>query len=125
MAPTGRDLLRLLAGNEEVEIETRRDDASPLHSTIIWIVPVMDGIYVRSYRGERGRWYREAVANPQVAIRAGRRKAAARAEPVRDPAVIDAVSAAYREKYGRGAPEETEAMVEASVLPTTLRLIAE
>ena len=118
------DLLWMLAESDEVEIETRRDAKSTLHRTTIWIVPTENGVYVRSYKGKKGRWYQEALANPSVTIRVGRRKAAARAELERNPLVIRAVNVAFRKKYGERWPGETQEMLKRSVLPTTLRLTA-
>ena len=122
MARTGEDLLWKLAQIDEVQIETRGDAKSPFHRTTIWIVPTKDGVYVRSYKGRKGRWYQEAIANPHVTIRVGRRRLAARVEAERSPAEIRAVSAGYREKYGERWPDETRPMLRRSVLPTTLRL---
>ena len=50
----GEGLLWKLAESDEVEIETRRDARSPVHRTVIWIVPTKHGIYVRSVKGKRG-----------------------------------------------------------------------
>src|ERR1700694_6220595 len=80
VAPAGETLLRTLAESEEIEIETRRDSKSPLHRTPTWIVATDAGVFIRS--GSRtGRWYQEALANPHVTIRVGRRRLAARVEP--------------------------------------------
>lgn len=122
MPKANEDLLWKLAESDEIDIETRRDAKSPLHRTTVWVVPTKDGVYVRSVNGKKGRWYQEAIANPRVTIRVGRRKLAARAELERSPAVIREVSAAYREKYGERWPDDTEPMLRRSVLPTTLRL---
>ena len=119
---SAEELLWKIADSDEVEIETRRDPKSPLHRVTVWIVPTEEGVYVRSYKGKRGRWYQEALANPIVTIRLGRRKVTARAEPEHNPGMIRAVSAAYRKKYGERWPDETEAMLKRSLLPTTLRL---
>lgn len=116
------DLLWKLTGSDEVQIETRRDSRSPLHRTTIWIVPTTYGAYIRSYKGKKGRWYQEALANPPVTIRVGRRKATARAEPEHNTLIIRGVNAAYREKYAERWPDETKDMLRRSVLPTTLRL---
>jgi hypothetical protein len=116
------DLLWKIAESDEVEIETRRDAKSPLHRVTIWIVPTEYGVYVRSYKGKTGRWYQEALANPLVTVRLGRREVAARAEPEKNPLVIRAVNAAYRKKYGERWPDDTQAMLKRSLLPTTLRL---
>jgi len=121
-AKPAEDLLWKIAESDEVEIETRRSPKAPAHRVTIWIVPTEHGVYVRSYKGKRGRWYQEALANPLVTIGLGRRKVTARAEPEKNPAVIRAVNAAYRKKYGERWPDDTEAMLKRSLLPTTLRL---
>jgi len=122
MAGKKEELLWKLAESDEVDIETRRDRKSPVHRTTIWIVPTKAGVYVRSFKGKKGRWYQESLANPRVTIRVGRRKVEARAEPEKSPSVVRAVSAGYREKYGERWPDETAPMLRRSVLPTTLRL---
>ena len=123
-AKRAEELLWKIAESDEVEIETRRDPRSPVHRVTIWIVPTEYGVFIRSYKGKRGRWYQEALANPIVTIRLGRRKVTVRAEPEHNPLVIRAVNAAYRKKYGERWPEETQPMLRRSVLPTTLRLTA-
>lgn len=122
MAKKAQDLLWQLAESDEVQIETRRNAASPLHRTTIWIVPTSYGAYVRSYKGKKSRWYQEVLANPLVTIRVGRRKLTARVEPEHNPLIIRAVNAAYREKYAERWPDETKDMLRRSILPTTLRL---
>jgi len=119
----GDDLLRKLAQSEEIDIETRHDARSPLHRTTIWIVATEKGVFIRS--GSRnGRWYREALANRNVVIRAGRRKVAARIQRASSRSVIRSVNAAYRDKYRQLWPDSTRAVVRRSRLNTTLRLLA-
>ena len=125
MAKAAEDLLWKLAESDEIDIETRRDVKSPVHRVTIWIVPTKDGVYIRSANARRGRWYQEALANPHVTIRVGRRKLAARVEPERNADVIREVSAAYREKYSERWPDDTKPMYRRAVLPTTLRITPE
>ena len=122
MAGKNQDLLWKLAESDEVDIETRHNKKSPVHRTTIWIVPVKTGVYIRSFKGKKGRWYQEALTHLRVTIRVGRRKVEARAEPEKKPSVIREVSAGYREKYGERWPDETAPMLRRSVLPTTLRV---
>lgn len=122
MAEPADDRLWKIAESDEVEIETRRDQQSPAHRTIIWIVPAKDGVYIRSVKGTSGRWYKEALANPRVTIHRGRERVAARAEQEKNPKRIEEVSAAYKEKYYERWPDETDSMLRKAVLPTTLRL---
>ena len=112
--------LAAMAAAVEVDIETSSQAGEP-HRTIIWIVERDGEVYVRSYRGERGRWYREAVADPDVAIHVDGRRIAARAVAAADPDSVAACSAGLAEKY-EGDPS-TPAMLADAVLGTTLKLV--
>ena len=116
------ETLQLLDATKEVRIETRRDENAPAHRTIIWVVAVDGEVFVRSVRGEKGRWYREVSANPSAALHVGDKRIPVRAVPVTDEPTVGAVSDAYESKYGRTAPGSTRAMLRPETLPTTLRL---
>src|SRR5918995_7403856 len=98
------ETLRLLDETREVRIETRRNDHSPEHRTIIWVVVVEGEVYVRSVRGAKGRWYRELSSNPQGALHVGERRIPVRAAPATDETTVEAVSGAYRSKYEETLP---------------------
>jgi hypothetical protein len=115
-------ILRLLDETKEVRIETRRDGDSPEHRTIIWVVVVEGEVFVRSVRGQRGRWYREISANPEGALHVQDDRIPVQAAPATEEATVDAVSAAFRSKYQQSSPASTEAMVRPETLPTTLKL---
>jgi hypothetical protein len=115
--------LNALDGADEVYIETRMDESSPEHSTIIWVVVVDGGVFVRSVRGEKGRWYREISANPEAALRMDDRRIPVRAVHDTDAEVVEKVNDAYREKYEASYPGPTAGIVREEVLQTTLRLL--
>ena len=103
----------------EVEIETSRP-GGPIHRTIIWVV-VDDGeVFIRSYRGPDARWYREALAQPSVALHVDGRRIDATAVPAADPRSIERTSTALVRKYP-GDPA-TPRMNRPEVLDLTLRL---
>jgi hypothetical protein len=111
--------LDLLAKAREIRVETR-SAGGEVHKTIVWPV-VRDGVvYLRSYKGPSGRWYREALADPEIALLFDRRRLPARAVPAIDSASVEACSEALREKYRRSY--SLEAMLDPDVLPTTLRI---
>lgn len=116
------ETLRLLDETREVRIETRRDDDSPEHRTIIWVVVVEGEAFVRSLRGTRGRWYREISSNPEGALHVHDDRLPVQAAHATEGAIVDAVSAAFRSKYQQSSPASTEAMVRPETLPTTLKL---
>jgi hypothetical protein len=112
------DDLRRLAAAHEIDIETQAPDG-PIHRTTVWVVVDDDEVFVRTYLGPESRWYREALANPAVAIHVDGRRLAATAIPANDPDTIERVSAGFRAKYRPGA--STNAMA-TQFLDTTLRL---
>jgi hypothetical protein len=116
------ETLRLLDETKEVRIETRRDDDAPEHRTIIWVVVVEAEVFVRSVRGDKGRWYREISANPEGALHVEDDRIPVKAAPATKEATVNAVSAAFRSKYQQSSPSSTEAMVRPETLPTTLKL---
>lgn len=112
--------LGLLDREREVDIETTTPDGSS-RRTVIWVV-VVDGVpYIRSYRAERGVWYREIVERPQATIVSGERRIPVSAVPATDPASLAACSRGFEEKYA-GDPS-VPAMNRPEALATTLRLI--
>jgi hypothetical protein len=111
--------LALLDRTEEVEIETRAPDG-PVHRTTIWIVVDDGDAFIRSVRGADARWYREAIANPAVAVHVAGRRLTATASPATDPDSIDRASAALERTYA--ADPAVRTMVRPDVLDTTLRL---
>jgi hypothetical protein len=116
------ETLRLLDETQEVDIETRQEEGSPTHRTVVWVVVMSGEVFVRSVRGPKGRWYREISANPTGALPAGGQRIPVRAALATDGPTTDAVSDAYRSKYEREWPGPTAAMVRAEALPTTLKL---
>ena len=113
------DVLQACADEIEIEVITTRPDGTP-RRTVVWPV-VYDGVaYVRSYRGRAGRWYQEALADPDAALAVGGRDVPFRLVPAPDPASVDACSAALARKYVGDA--SLPAMLIDEVLPTTLRI---
>ncbi|HET9435359.1 MAG TPA: DUF2255 family protein [Candidatus Limnocylindrales bacterium] len=111
----------LLARTEEVDIETR-SASGDVHRTIIWIVVDGHDVYVRSVRGAGARWYREAVASPDVSFVVDRRTIPATVVRADDPASIERCSAALGAKYA--ADPALALMLRPDTLPTTLRVLA-
>ena len=111
--------LELLDAAEEVEIETQAPERDT-RRTKIWVV-VDDGeAFIRTFRGPNSRWYRDAMANPAVAIHVEGRRLPATAIPATDPDAIERTSAGFKRKY-EGDPG-VKAMIAPELLETTLRL---
>jgi hypothetical protein len=113
-----RATLELFARTREVDIETRSAKGT-VHTVPIWIVVDGNDVFVRTYRGETSRWYRELRARPG-AIVAGEKRVPVRAEAATDAEAIRRTSDGYRKKYGKSG--SLDSMLRRSVLDTTLRL---
>ena len=114
------DDLERLAAAEEVEIETVARDG-PIHRTVVWVVVEGTDTFIRSYRGRSARWFREALANPAVALHLDGRRLAASAIPATDPDSIDRTTAALQSKYGH-EPTLLATMLEPDKLDANFRL---
>ena len=66
----------------------------------VWVVRAGDELYVRSWRGDDGAWYRAAKTRRQGHISAGGVEHDVEFANA-DDAVNDAVDAGYRDKYAR------------------------
>lgn len=104
---------------EEVEIETQAPDKAARRA-VIWVVVDGGEVFIRTYKGPDSRWYRDAMANPAVAIHVDGKRLPATAIPATDPDSIERTSAGYLRKYARD--RATQAMLAPDVLETTLRL---
>ena len=112
--------LTRLAEADEIEMRTPRGDGTPT-SRPIWVVVVDGAVYVRSYAGEHGVWYRRARKDGRAEVGVEGETVAVRAVPAAGEH-DEQISAAYHHKYGRQSPGPTEAMVTPPVIATTLRL---
>lgn len=105
---------------EEIRIATTAPGAKEKPRATIWVVVVDGQVFVRSFTGPKGKWYRNVLASPEAEVETDGKTIHLRAVPVKDQKTIEAVSKAYLEKY-RGSPYAKD-MVRPEVLPTTLRL---
>jgi hypothetical protein len=117
---TTNDLTRI-GDADDLHIAPRRKDGTLRPAVPIWVVRVGDELYVRSWRGDDGSWYRAAQTSGEGHISAGGVERDVAYVPAGDE-VNDAVDDAYRQKYGRYA-----SYIEARIVPqaraTTLRLV--
>ena len=116
------DELEKIGASEELRIAPRRRDGSLRTPVTIWVVRVGDDLYVRSWHGSAGGWYRAARNSHEGRISAGgidREVAFVDG----DADVGDAVDAAYREKYGRYSGY-VEPMVRLEARATTIELVS-
>jgi len=115
------DELDTIGAAEELEIAPLRPDGSLRPYTTIWVVRVGGDLYVRSWHGRDGAWFRAALRRPEGRIRAaGIEHDVTFAES--DHADHDAIDGAYRDKYARYASTYVDPMTSPGARATTLRL---
>jgi hypothetical protein len=108
---------------EELEIAPVRRDGTLSKPVTIWVVRIGDDLYVRSYKGGGGAWFRAAQARHKGQIRAGGVEKDVTFVEETDPRINDQIDAAYRIKYGRYSAQYVEPMVAAEARATTLKLV--
>ena len=116
------DELDRIGTTDELQIAPVRPDGSLRPYTTIWVVRVGDDLYVRSYRGRGGGWFRRALQRDEGRIRAGGVECDVSFEEPEnaDHAAIDQV---YRSKYARYSRSYVDPMVSPDATAATLRLI--
>jgi hypothetical protein len=89
--------------------------------TTIWVVRIGNDLYVRSWHGRDGAWFRAALRRSEGSIwAAGIERDVTFAEP--DHANHDAIDRAYRGKYVRYASTYVDPMTSPGARATTLQL---
>jgi hypothetical protein len=116
------DELRRIATAEELAIAPRRRDGALRAPTTIWVVRLDDDLYVRSWRGPTGGWFRVAQQTHEGHISVGRVDKDVRFVDAGDE-IADAFDDAYRSKYGRYAGSYLEPMIAPQARATTLELV--
>jgi hypothetical protein len=122
MSDWAAEELDKIGAADELEIAALRPDGTLRPATTIWVVRVGDDLYVRSYRGRRGGWFRSVLRRPEGRIRAaGLTRDIAFQEP--DDADHAAIDHAYQTKHARYASSYVEPMVSPDATAATLRLV--
>lgn len=107
---------------DEIAISTYRHDGTLRAFVPIWIVAVDGALYVRSYRGAGGAWYRHAAAGDAGAIHVGNHQHAVTfTRP--GPETRGAIDAGYRAKYARYGETYLRPMLAGPAVAATLQLI--
>jgi hypothetical protein len=107
----------LLRDLQEVTIRT---DKRPRTPVVICVVVADDEVFVRSWRGAKGHWYRDLAAGGPATLKFATRRLAVQALPASDPDAVARASREFLRKYQRSA--HAQEMVRSEILPTTLRL---
>jgi hypothetical protein len=117
MANFDADTLRELHDVRELRI---RSEKHPKTAVVIWIVVADDEVFVRSWLGAKGRWYRDLLAGGPATLEFAGRRLEVQAFPAKDDASVARASAEFLRKYQPSS--HAREMVRSEILSTTLRL---
>jgi hypothetical protein len=109
--------LRALRDVEEPLIRTAKH---PKSAVVIWVVVAGDDVFVRSWRGAEGRWFKDLASGGDATLEFSGRVLTVRAIPAADADSIARTSAEILRKYRHSS--HAREMVRDEILPTTLRL---
>lgn len=102
---------------QEVAIRTEKH---PKSAVVIWVVVADDEVFVRSWLGAKGRWYRDLAAGEPATLEFAGRQLAVHTIPASDQHAVAGASREFLRKYQRST--HAQEMVRSETLPTTLRL---
>ena len=120
---TSNDLKRIGAA-DELQIAPLKEDGTLRKPVIIWVVRVGDDLYVRSYRGREGAWFRHAQQQHEGRISSGGvTKDVTFVDVSDDEALNNEIDAAYRSKYRKYSATFVDPMITPQARTTTLKLV--
>ena len=117
------DELEKIAAADELQIASIRRDETLTNPVTIWVVRVGDDLYVRSYKGSGGAWFRAVQARHEGLIRAGGIEKDVTFVEETDPGTNDRIDDVYRTKYHRYSGQYVDSMVAAEARATTIKLV--
>lgn len=115
--------LQKIGNADELEIVTLRRNGILRNPVTIWVVRVDEDLYVRSYRGRGGAWFRAAQARQEGRILAGGVEKDVIFVEETDSDINDKIDVAYHTKYRR-YPQHVAPMVTAEARSTTIKLVS-
>jgi hypothetical protein len=117
------DELNTIGTAEELEIAPVRRDGTLQTPVTVWVVRLGDDLYVRSYRGSGGSWFRAAHVRHEGRIRAGGVEKDVTFVEEADPDINDQIDAVYRTKYRRHGARYVDPMVASEARAATIKLV--
>ena len=116
--------LAKIGSAEELKIASMRRDDTLRKPVTIWVVRLVDRLFVRSVNGSTGSWFRGTQTRRQGHIRAGGVDKDVNFVFVdADNEVNDPIDAAYRAKYRRYSPSIVNSVLTPAARSATIELV--
>ena len=123
MATWTKDELDKIAAAEELELASLRRDGTLGNAVTIWVIRVGSDLYVRSWKGEGGAWFRATRTRHEGHINAGGIAKDVSFVAEADGNINDQIDTVYRTKYRRHGARYVDPMVASTARATTLKLV--
>jgi len=123
MATWTNDELHKITAAEELELASLRRDGTLSNAVTIWVVRVGDDLYVRSWKGNDGAWFRATQERHEGHIKAGGVGKDVTFVAQADADINHQIAAAYRTKYRRHGGRYVDPMVASTARVTTIKLV--
>ena len=123
MATWTNDELRTIAAAEELELASVNRDGTLGNAVTIWVVRVGDDLYVRSWKGDAGAWFRATQVRHAGHIEADGVGKDVTFVADTDDDVNNRIDGAYRAKYRRHSGRHVDPMVAPTARATTIMLV--
>ena len=123
MATWTKDELHQIGAAEELELASLRRDGALSNAVTIWVVRVGNDLYVRSWKGNDGAWFRAIQARGEGHIEAGGVGKDVTFVAQADADVNQQIDAAYRAKYRHHGGRYVDPMVAPTARATTIKLV--
>ena len=119
-----RNDLEQIGAADELQLASLKEDGTLRKPVTIWVVRIGDDLYVRSWRGPTGAWFRHIQRRPEARIVAGGvTKDVTLVDASSDEALNNEIDAAYQAKYRRYSTTYVDPMIAPQARATTLKLV--
>ena len=117
------DELRRIGAAEELELASVRPDGTLRNPVTIWVVRVGDDLYVRSWKGQTGAWFRGTQVRLEGHLKAGGVDKDVTFVTEADDDINGQIDAVYRTKYRRHGGRYVDPMVAPPARAATIKLV--
>jgi len=101
--PKQNDTLKSrLARSREIHISVIGRKSGRTISIPVWFVFEDSTLYLLPVQGSDTQWYKNALKNPSMGIKAGSEQAELKVAPITDAKKVSSVAEKFRAKYGAG-----------------------
>lgn len=113
-----------IGASEEIKLSALRNDGTYYNPVIIWVVRVDDNLYVRSYKGAKGSWFKHIQVNLKGKVTAGGITKEVNFVVLKneDKQLNDKIDHEYRSKYHKYGKTYVDPMVSPQTRVTTVKM---